>query len=110
MLEKTNALKELHMELDSAGKDMFDIDFICIGLDLSNVVGVDDPITVETLNKLDFEYDNFFGSQLLDGVVVFKDNTWLQRYNIEDTSQWVYCECPVKETVRQWIYATKDLL
>jgi hypothetical protein len=46
------------------------------------------------LDNLDFEYNEDYGSQELQGFVVFKDNSWLERYNYDGKEEWVFKKCP----------------
>ena len=49
----------------------------------------------EFLNTLKtIEYYEGYGLQELYGQVVFKDNTWLERYEYDGSERWVKCECP----------------
>lgn len=47
------------------------------------------------LNKLDFEYDDGYGSQELFGFVLFDDNSWLERYEYDGSEHWIYQKTPV---------------
>ena len=42
------------------------------------------------VEKLDFEYDEDFGSQQLDGIIWFTDGTWASR----GPEWWDYNKCP----------------
>ena len=48
------------------------------------------------LDKLDFEYDNGYGTQELFGTIVFTDNTWLTRWESDGSEEWSYNFCPTK--------------
>ena len=42
------------------------------------------------LNQLDFEYNDGFGSQEIDGIIWFENNTWATRYNYDGKEWWEY--------------------
>ena len=48
----------------------------------------------EVLPKLDFEYDNGYGSQELDGTVWYSDGTWSDRGEYDGSEWWDYRKCP----------------
>ena len=49
----------------------------------------------EFLHKLDFEYDNGYGGQVLHGTVwLTEENTWLSRGEYDGSEWWEYNECP----------------
>lgn len=48
----------------------------------------------EVLPKLDFDYNNGYGSQELDGTIWFSDGTWSERYEYDGSEWWVYKLCP----------------
>ena len=43
---------------------------------------------------LDFEYDNGYGCQEVDGKIVFTDNSWIQRGEYDGSEWWTYLRCP----------------
>jgi len=45
-------------------------------------------------DKLDFNYDNGFGSQEIYGVVWLTDGTWLSRGEYDGSEWWIYNICP----------------
>jgi hypothetical protein len=47
------------------------------------------------LNKLDLEYDDGYGLQELFGVVLFDDNSWLERHEYDGSENWVWKRTPV---------------
>jgi hypothetical protein len=47
------------------------------------------------LNKLDFEYDDGYGSQEVYGFVIFDDNSWLERGEYDGSEWWVHQKTPV---------------
>jgi hypothetical protein len=44
--------------------------------------------------SLNFEYDNGYGFQEIDGVIVFTDNTWMMRREYDGSEWWGYFGCP----------------
>jgi len=47
------------------------------------------------LEKLNFEYDNGYGSQELSGTIwLSEDNTWYERGEYDGSEWWAYRECP----------------
>jgi hypothetical protein len=57
-------------------------------------VGYSEKELADFLNNLDFEYDNGFGSQELDGIIWLKDGTWLSRWEYDGSEGWTHMECP----------------
>lgn len=49
---------------------------------------------IEFLKKLDFEYDNDFGMQYVYGIIMFNDNTWLERDEYDGSEWWDPREIP----------------
>ena len=49
----------------------------------------------EFLEKLNFEYDNGYGGQILHGTVwLMEDNTWIERGEYDGSEWWEYRKCP----------------
>lgn len=49
----------------------------------------------EVLPKLDFDYNNDYGSQELYGTIWFSDGTWSERYEYDGSEWWEYrLGCP----------------
>ena len=46
------------------------------------------------IDKLDFMYDDGYGSQLIYGFIVFNDKTWLERSEYDGSEWWDYRKCP----------------
>lgn len=46
------------------------------------------------IDKLDFMYDDGYGSQLVHGFIVFNDKTWLERSEYDGAEWWDYRKCP----------------
>jgi hypothetical protein len=51
------------------------------------------------LPRLDFEYNNGYGTQELFGTVVFADGTWLTRGEYDGSEWWDYHKCPSRSQV-----------
>lgn len=45
-------------------------------------------------SSLNFEYDNGYGFQEIDGVIVFTDNSWMMRREYDGSEWWEYNKCP----------------
>ena len=52
----------------------------------------DEEVFLNILESIN--YDEGYGMQELYGYVVFKDNTWLERYEYDGSERWVLCKCP----------------
>ena len=49
----------------------------------------------EFLEKLNFEYDNGYGGQILHGIVwLSEENTWYERGEYDGSEWWAYRVCP----------------
>jgi hypothetical protein len=48
----------------------------------------------EVLPKLDYDYNNGYGSQELLGIIWFSDGTWSERYEYDGSEWWEYKLCP----------------
>lgn len=50
---------------------------------------------MEFLNTLkSIDYDEGYGSQELFGIIVFKDGSWMDRYEYDGSEHWVHNKCP----------------
>jgi len=49
---------------------------------------------LEFLSKLDFSYDDGYGSQELFGNIWFTDGTWAERYEYDGSEYWEIKQCP----------------
>lgn len=66
--------------------------------------GDDDEVTLplgytsdereECLRWLDFEYDDGFGGQYLDGTIWLADGTWVERLEYDGSERWRHVERP----------------
>ena len=57
-------------------------------------VGYSEHQLKKFLKALDFEYNNGYGTQYLEGVVWLKDGTWLDRHEYDGSEWWVHRACP----------------
>ena len=57
-------------------------------------VGFNEDEFNEFLNKLDFEYDDGYGTQELHGVVWLQDGTWLSRHEYDGSEYWEHNHLP----------------
>ncbi len=48
----------------------------------------------EVLPKLDFDYDNGYGGQYLEGTIWYSDGTWSDRGEYDGSEWWEHRECP----------------
>jgi hypothetical protein len=46
------------------------------------------------ISKLDFEYDDSYGTQEVHGFISFTDDTWLEREEYDGSEWWDFKECP----------------
>lgn len=91
-----NLKSETLARLSRYNKSIEDIDYchIQFGSDWS---GKDDILRDDfDIDKLDFEYDNGYGSQEVFGFIVFKDGTWFNRAEYDGSEWYDYIEKPSK--------------
>jgi len=54
--------------------------------------------TIEDFNiflaSIDFEYDEGYGSQHIEGTIFYKDNTWSERLEYDGSEWWSYKKFP----------------
>ena len=48
----------------------------------------------EFLRRIDFEYDDGYGEQIIFGYVWLTDGTWLERDEYDGKEWWAHKECP----------------
>jgi hypothetical protein len=48
----------------------------------------------DVLPRLDFNYDNGYGTQHLEGTVWYMDGTWSERGEYDGSEWWEHRECP----------------
>lgn len=49
----------------------------------------------DVLPRLDFEYDDGYGMQELEGTVWYSDGTWSEREEYDGSEWWAYRKCPI---------------
>ena len=55
---------------------------------------------LNNIEDLDFEYNDGFGGQELDGLVLFRDKTWLERGEYDGSEWWDYKKPPTIEDIK----------
>jgi hypothetical protein len=102
--EGTNVVEELERAMEYADKKIEDIDWMHIsvakyGDEAITMLPTDDyQEFVKTFKDVD--YDSGYGGQELFGVVVFKDNTWLERFEYDGSEYWDYKETPKRGDIK----------
>jgi len=48
----------------------------------------------DVLPRLDFNYDNGYGTQHLEGTVWYTDGTWSERDGYDGSEWWAHRQCP----------------
>lgn len=65
-------------------------------LDLHSYRSKEDELNfLQTLKEIN--YDNGYGSQELFGVIVFKNNSWMERWEYDGSESWTTCVTPKEE-------------
>jgi len=95
-----NALHELHEAMTENNQSPMSIDYGYIHLG-GNRMEFAGRIRSHQLALLDREYDDGFGGQELDGTIVFKDGTWLERGEYDGSEWWEYKCKPGRDRVLQ---------
>jgi hypothetical protein len=88
-----NAKTELMKALTKANKTVADITKLKVVYREYEMVQVPD-VTIEGLDNLDFVYKQSYGIQQLFGLVLFNDNTWLERSEYDGSEWWSYKSPP----------------
>ena len=63
-------------------------------IQINLMVGHTDQMLENFLNKLDFNYDEGYGTQYLYGTIWFSDGSWMERYEYDGSESWTYCSVP----------------
>ena len=101
-----NAKEELLEMLSNNNKKIEDIKVLSIVHKWYWDYGEDDDdknyLQIENINidVLDFEYGNGYGGQRLFGIILFNDNTWLERGEYDGSEWWEYKSPPTLETIK----------
>lgn len=100
-----NAKNELLDELKNCGKKIEDIEALAIQVTTDGKYKFERKCilikNILEIEKIDVDYDDGYGSQNLFGTVLFKDNTWLERYEYDGSESWDYKEPPTKEQIER---------
>jgi hypothetical protein len=92
-----NALEELIKVCERYWKTLEDIDYWCVGWDDENQC-IFNSDSIEIMKKFLEDnysnYDNWWGCQELYWEIVFKDRTWLERWEYDWSEWWEYKKCP----------------
>jgi len=83
-----NAKDELLKVLKENNKSVDDI--ISIGIRIYTYDN--EPKTINSVDDLDINYNNGYGSQNLYGYVLLKNNTWLERNEYDGSEWWEYTD------------------
>ena len=93
-----NALNELINMCNWCWKSLEDIDYWWVGWDDDENQCIFNSDSIEIMKKfLDDNYSNYddwWGSQELYWEIVFKDKTWLERWEYDWSEWWEYKKCP----------------
>jgi hypothetical protein len=100
----TNALEELKQVLEDNDLKMSDIAYACIihiknFKDVEVILDISEGFTLKDVSNLNFKYDDGYGSQALFGFVVFKNNSWLERWEYDGSEGWTYKCKPTEEHI-----------
>jgi len=96
-----NIIKELDEEIKDSGHTSADIKWITLSYGNYNIPIIKLPPTesiagYSKAKKLykDIDYDDGYGGQELDGIVVFYDNSWLERWENDGSEDWEFKQTP----------------
>ncbi len=70
----------------------WDDDFLSLNLELP--INYSNEQFEEFLNKLNFEYDNGYGTQYLQGTIWYTDGTWSDRGEYDGSEWWQHQSVP----------------
>jgi len=97
----TNAKEELEEELKEVNKTIEDIKAIIVlfgyASDKREILKTSDKL--DSLDILDFDYDEGYGGQELFGTVLFNDGSWLTRGEYDGSEWWDYNRMPTVQEV-----------
>jgi hypothetical protein len=104
MAKNTNAKNEFLNHIKSIG-----VDILCATIQKGDDFSDDEEVVQRTFNlttgytnedwneflsKLDFMYDSGWGSQLIFGIIWFKDGTWSDRGEYDGSEWYEHHRCP----------------
>lgn len=95
-----NALEELINKCEECWKSLEDIDYWRVGGEEKNQC-IFDSNSIEIMKKFLKDkysrYDSWYWWQVLYGEIVFKDRTWLERWEYDWSEWWEYKKCPERK-------------
>lgn len=95
-----NALEELIKVCERCWKSLEDIDYWWVGWEEKNQC-IFNSDSIEIMKKFLKDkysnYDNWYWWQVLYGEIVFKDKTWLERWEYDWSEWWEYKKCPERK-------------
>lgn len=95
-----NALEELIKACEECWKTLEDIAYWWVGWEEENQC-IFDFNSIEIMKKFLEDkysnYDNWYWWQVLYGEIVFKDKTWLERWEYDWSEWWEYKKCPERK-------------
>lgn len=102
-----NAKNELKTKLSRIGKTENDVvafkiiysPGLRINSDTVTEISSKGPLTDEVWKSLDFEYEDGYGTQHLFGLILFNDNSWLERSEYDGSEWWEYKKTPTIEEI-----------
>lgn len=95
-----NAKDELLSALANANQPLKDIVAFNIYYEASNEDKSFRGIVLDP-SSLDFFYDDGYGLQHLYGTILFKDSTWLSRWEYDGSEGWEYNKPPTVDDILQ---------
>jgi len=94
-----NLLKETIAQISNVDKTIEDI--IAINIYKFNLETEEYEILLKTdkvnnkiFKNLDILYDNTYGTQEIEGIILFNDNSWLNREEYNSSEWWKYNKAP----------------
>ena len=95
-----NALEELIKVCEKNWKSLEDIAYWWVGWEEENQC-IFDSNSIGIMKKFLQDkypyYDNWYWWQVLFGEIVFKDRTWLERWEYDWSEWWEYKKCPERK-------------
>lgn len=95
-----NALEELIKVCEKNWKSLEDIAYWWVGWEEENQC-IFDSNSIEIMKKFLEDkyacYDDWYWWQVLYGEIVFKDMTWLERWEYDWSEWWEYKKCPERK-------------
>lgn len=89
-----NAKNEFVAEVESSGSLLHCATVSCNGVKAHLPVGYSEEALNRFLDKIDFSYDDGWGSQEMHGYIWYKDGTWSERREYDGSEWWEYMCCP----------------